>query len=337
MNYHRVVIQLLSFGISVSELNNKPFSHNVYDKAYKSLNFLYQCLQEENGFLPNYGSNDGALFFPLSDSNYRDYRPQLNTLHKLLVGEHLFKEIDIIEDSNWFTSSLKVNGFNFIKLEKKFGCQSFDIGGYYLLREKSSFTFIRCGNHKDRPAHADNLHIDIWVGGKNILRDSGTYKYNTNKEDVNFFTGTASHNTVLIGENSQMLKGSRFIWYYWSQSLDASWYENEDQYIFEGKISAYNYLNPSASHKRVVKKIKNINTWIVEDETFNLDGHTKKQVWHFDDYNIHFHSEEKTNIEGIDSISYFSDFYGLKKEGRSKFFKFEKKIITTINYNNENS
>jgi hypothetical protein len=63
MNYHRVVIQLLSLGISVSEIKNKPFSKIVYNKAYKSLDFLYQCLQEENGKLPNYGSNDGALFF----------------------------------------------------------------------------------------------------------------------------------------------------------------------------------------------------------------------------------------------------------------------------------
>src|SRR5690606_12177276 len=84
MNYHRVVVQLLSLAISVFEKNQRLFSPHVYGKAHKSLNFLYQCMQDENGKLPNYGSNDGALFFPWTDTDYRDYRPQLNTLHYIL-------------------------------------------------------------------------------------------------------------------------------------------------------------------------------------------------------------------------------------------------------------
>ena len=32
---------------------------------------------DENGRLPNYGANDGALFFKLNDAEYSDYRPSL--------------------------------------------------------------------------------------------------------------------------------------------------------------------------------------------------------------------------------------------------------------------
>ena len=60
-------------------------------------------------------------------------------------------------------------------IKKQFGCISFDKGGYYCIREKDTFSFIRCGRHKDRPAHADNLHLDIWYQGEN----GGSYKYNT--------------------------------------------------------------------------------------------------------------------------------------------------------------
>src|SRR5690606_17983117 len=97
MNYHRVVVQLLSLGTALFEKNNLYFSDVVYTKAYKSVNFLYQCMQDENGWLPNYGSNDGALFFPLTDNDYRDYRPQLNTLHKILTGKNLFSTNEICE------------------------------------------------------------------------------------------------------------------------------------------------------------------------------------------------------------------------------------------------
>ncbi|MBU3659562.1 MAG: heparinase [Flavobacteriales bacterium] len=337
MNYHRVVIQLLSFGIALSEINNKPFSKNVYDKAYKSLNFLYQCLQEENGFLPNYGSNDGALFFPLSDTNYRDYRAQLNTLHKLLVGEHLYSDRTLTEDSNWFVSKINKSKYDFKKLEKKFGCLSFNDGGYYLLRENSSFTFIRCGNHKDRPAHADNLHVDIWVKGINILRDSGTYKYNTDSETVSYFTGSASHNTVMVGKNSQMLKGSRFIWYYWSQSLGAKWIETQNDFVFEGKISAFRFLNKKAVHQRKIIKSKLDLVWKVEDELMNLNSYPKIQLWNCDNHNLEIESIENGKILDItDKSGLYSDYYGAKEHGNSKIIEFQDKVITTLKYKNEN-
>lgn len=32
-----------------------------------------------------------------------------------------------------------------------------------------------------------------------------------------FFSGTNGYNYVVVHDESQMLKGSRFIWYYWTQ------------------------------------------------------------------------------------------------------------------------
>ena len=332
MNYHRVVIQLLSLGITVSEYYNKPFSKTVYTKSYKSLNFLYQCLQEENGFLPNYGSNDGALFFPLTDLNYRDYRPQLNTLHKILTGQHLFEDQKVIEDSFWFTSyRRKEFNHQFSKIEKLYGTLSFDSGGYYLLREKDVFTFIRCGSHKDRPAHADNLHLDIWYKGINVLRDSGTYKYNTEEKYQQYFTGTASHNTVMVENYSQMLKGSRFIWYHWSQCDSAKWEEKEACFIFEGKISAFQFLNKDAKHKRIIKKMKGESLWQIIDVVENLPNKKKCQIWHIENKYLDLCAHiENRNVKSSECDSFYSDYYGIKQAGNAVNFEFENEIITTI-------
>lgn len=333
MNYHRVVIQLLSLGIAVTERGNRPFSHFVYQKAYKSLNFLYQCLQEENGKLPNYGSNDGALFFPLSRTDYRDFRPQLNTLHKLLTGKLLYEDKYISEDSNWISSLVPKKGYKFETLKKQMGCVEFPVGGFYLLREEQTFTLIRCGNHKDRPAHADNLHIDIWKNGVNVLRDSGTYKYNTKKELQDYFTGTCAHNTVTVESYSQMLKGSRFIWYYWSQSLDAKWIEKSDEFEFCGTISAFRFLKSNVLHKRSVRKLKTSDTWIVNDKVLNLPNRVKRQLWHIDDHNLELKAktDDGTCILAQNAQSYYSDYYGLMKEGKALSFDFENSIETTLN------
>lgn len=331
MNYHRVLIQLFSFGISLTDKHNKQFSKLVYDKAYKSLNFLYQCLQKENGFLPNYGANDGALFFPLSENQYRDYRPQLNTLHVILTGEKLFEEKEVQEDVQW-VKNVNEPKHNFEKLTQKTGVISFKNGGYYICRTETAFTFIRCGSHKDRPSHADNLHVDVWVKGKNILRDSGTYKYNTDKEIGNYFTGTKGHNTVVVNNDSQMLKGSRFIWFYWSQSKVAEWSEEKEYYIFSGKISAFRYLNKRGMHSRDVKVSKNENLWWVKDEVENLDIFSKKQIWHFDNATINFSTCDNKYLK---EDSFNSSFYGQIEAGSAIAIPFHNKVETKIEYSTQ--
>ncbi len=327
MNYHRVVIQLFSLAFSVSEFFEKPFSENVYEKAYKSLNFLYQCTQDENGWLPNYGSNDGALFFPFSDSDYRDYRPQLNTLHKILIQKDIYNETFIQEDSIWFGEQKKSEN-NFQKLVKDFTPQSFVNGGFYLLRQGDFFTFIRCGNHKDRPAQADNLHLDLWYKGENILRDSGTYKYNTDPEILEYFMGTKSHNSVMIENHSQMLRGGRFIWYYWTQAGKVVWKQTENSYIFEGEISAFIFLKETVKHKRRIEISKIENKWFVSDQLNDMDHLEKRQIWHPNSAKISFESEG----EEITFDSFNSDYYGEMKEMKSIYFPFFKKIKTIITY-----
>jgi len=327
MNYHRVVVQLLSLGFSVLHKNNLKFSKAVYDKAYKSLNFLYQCMQDENGKLPNYGSNDGALFFPLTDADYRDYRPQINTLHYILTNKVLFDVDEILEDVNWHGKVSKTDVFP--PLEKRLGVQSFDIGGYYLCRSNNFFTFIRCGSHKDRPAQADNLHIDIWYQGKNILRDSGTYKYNTDSEKSKYFMGSLSHNVVVVNDESQMKKGDRFIWYYWTQKLNSNWEVKDDQYIFSGTIKAFQFLNKKASHTRTVSISKTEPKWIIEDELTNLNNFKMKQIWHPADSRLKIESElSKSEFE-----SFNSDYYGQYTHEKSVFFEFQGKITSIVTYN----
>ncbi|SEP54789.1 alginate lyase family protein [Flavobacterium urocaniciphilum] len=327
MNYHRVVVQLLTFGIALKEIHNQKFSKVVYDKAYKSVQFLFECMQDENGFLPNYGANDGALFFPLNEYDFRNYKPQLNTLHKLLTNENLIVNDDVYDDENWFLSNIKFEN-NYVPLKRTYGIFSFDFGGYYLARKQNSFTFIRCGKHKDRPSHADNLHLDVWVKGENVLLDSGSYKYNTSEKNSNYFTGTSGHNTVSLNHASQMLKGSRFIWFYWSQAQKAMWQETENEYVFEGIISAFQYLNPKTIHKRKVTVSKNEELWNVVDEVSFANTDSMQQNWHYNSDKIQFHTIELQN----DIESYNSSYYGLKEKGEGISFSFNKNITTQIKY-----
>ncbi len=341
MNYHRVVIQLLTWALGISYLNNEQFKPVVYDRAYKSLNFLFQCQEGKHGELPNYGANDGALFFPLNNCGYRDFRPQLNALHEMLCGKSLYEGNGAWkEDAEWYGVKNPINSTAFHPLKKETGCISFPIGGYYLIRDANAFTFIRCGNHKDRPSQADNLHVDIWVDGENIFIDGGSYKYNTDDETLKYFMGSASHNTVMLGNHDQMLKGGRFIWYYWSQTASSPQLEEENEtYSFNGTVSCFNHLNKEILHTRKLRKRKGVHTWIIEDKIIKKPGDVEMTVlWHCLPLNKHQVNicataagrelkEEPTN-------DLYSGFYGVKEPSLTfRYSTDENMIISRIEIN----
>ena len=61
-------------------------------------------LQDETGDVPNYGSNDGALIFPVTACNYRDYKPVINTIYVITQGERLYEHGNHDEEILWFTN-----------------------------------------------------------------------------------------------------------------------------------------------------------------------------------------------------------------------------------------
>lgn len=338
MNYHRVVVQLLTWGITLAEKNGEQFSPVVYDRAKKSFEFLRTCMVEENGWLPNYGANDGALFFKLSNVHYRDYRPQLQALANALNINSGFS--NEFEDSAWYglrsyknaTPGLPANGIH-----------SFTKGGYYIIREPETLTFIRCGSYKDRPLQADNLHVDVWYKGENILLDAGSYKYNTDEKTIRYFSGTQSHNTVMLGDYDQMLKGARFVWFNWSQCEAAKMSEHTKSYQFDGAISAFTYLNKNIVHKRTLIKQKGIPQWEITDEIAHAPAAIKmRQLWHM------FPAvADKAHISAVDSDNHtlfpqvqdgwYSSLYGQKEKITELYFDSTTRTIrTTIIIPNEN-
>jgi hypothetical protein len=334
-NYHRVVTQLLTWACRLSELNNDKFSPVVYMRARKSLDFLYNSMDLYSGYLPNYGSNDGALFFKFNDHDFRDFRPQLQAL------SYALDQTDVLdlknyksEDLSWFGFAANDSDLNLIS--QKDGVFLYPVGGFYTIRDNDSMTYIRCGNHKDRPAHADNLHLDIWYKGINYFRDNGSFLYNADPVSLRFFMGTKSHNTVMLDDFDQMLKGPRFIWFYWSQAIKADVIESNDRYEFNGSISAYKYLGNNIKHKRQVIKIKESAKWIIRDE---IDGWIKgsmHQLWHFNpevEPHIIIKAEDNNGnpINQYSMEGWYSSYYGVKE--KTKYWKYSTdtgNITTTI-------
>jgi hypothetical protein len=329
MNYHRVLIQLFNLAFIISNKYQERFGEVVYKRSYESLNFLFQCQIPQNGMLPNYGANDGAIFFPLTSCEYRDFRPSLNLLHIHLTGKNLYDEGAWMEESVFYEPS-PVRSYPILIQNE--GWSSFDSGGYYVLRDQSTLTFIRCGNHKDRPSQADNLHLDIWVDGKNVLFDGGSYKYNTDKDILRYFMGTSSHNTIMLDNNDQMLKGGRFIWYNWTQRINSLTNSTSDEYSFEGSIGAFKYIDKRIQHIRNITKLKGENTWIVRDKVVNKPNNTlMRQLFHINNNQVPLiqFSSDPQNVSVIKE-AWYSGKYGFKESISQQEFQTKRDSIETI-------
>ncbi len=331
-NYHRVVIQLATWACVLGDKSNDPLSDKAKSRIERTLHFLYQHqASDKNGHLPNYGNNDGALFFKLNQCEYRDYRPQLNALYYYFNKTSLYAHGDWNEDLMWYFG---IDQAKHIPVERK--SQSFDTGGFYILRNEETFLSIRCGTYKDRPAQADNLHLDLWYQGVNLLRDAGTYKYNTDSEELKFFMGTSSHNTVMINGQDQMQKGGRFIWYNWIKEAEGQLRTEKDGQYFEGSIVAFKHLGKNIRHERKVFLSGRDEIQVeVQDQVHNAAG-IKTLLWNphpeffTKGYTLKVMDENGTEIEPEIEKSWYSSHYGEKEECQQFQYPSENGLFKTI-------
>ena len=320
-NYQRVLIQLLTWFVSLSKIHNERISSTSNERIMANLKYMSRCCIGKVGEMPNYGNNDGALFFRLNNQPYTDFRPQINALYKVVYGDFLFDEDYLKEDGYWFDYNLESGVSTIDENIENSELESFEQGGIYTIDDDSdfSFTFFKCGKYKDRPCQADNMHIDIWVSGVNYVRDSGTYKYNTDSELINYFAGTRGHNTIIIENHNQMTKGPRFVWNDWTVIADGEVVETEGRYMIKAKAEMFYSLGQPIQHYRDVTKKPEL-VWEINDRVENKqDGLRMKQLWHLNPCTIDYIKISSRDELGNDIIAnkttgYWSDHYGRKEE-----------------------
>ena len=317
-NYHRVKVQLLSLAISSAHVNKESFRDCVYERSEKSVGFLTHVMGNyENGWLPNFGHNDGSVYFKLNSVDYRSYIPQVYALSTLLNLKLPFEiKEDYSEDSFWYNFKLKNQGDVDPLLRTKnvkLGISEFEYGGYVVLNELNSTTVCKTPLLKFRAAQDDLFHLDIWHKGYNVFMDTGSYSYNTDEITSMSFNGVAGHNTASLNGNNHMLKGPRFTWLYKPKLLSSETFEDEDKYqIVSSMLVTY---PKKYTMKRTITKYKKFNVWEVED--FVNEGMCVNdklfQFWNLAiDTPFKVQLIELNNVTRTEDIGYESLYYGKK-------------------------
>lgn len=211
LNYHRMVVDTVCMvEVWRRHMELPEFSVRWQQRAKAATLWLHHMVNPVNGDGPNLGANDGARLLQLADTTYRDHRPTVQLGTALFAGVRAYAE-----DGPW-NHAFHWLGVTLPQLTApQPSNMAANDGGFAVLRRGTAMAMLRFPRFRFRPSQADALHLDLWLGGDNLLRDAGSFSYNTDPSWLNYFGGTASHNTVQFDDRDQMPRLSRFLFGNW--------------------------------------------------------------------------------------------------------------------------
>ena len=275
-NYQRMIVHLLLWTVRLAEIHADPLGEEICERTQAALEFMRPWVDEMSGFVPNYGSDDGSLIFPLTTCAYRDFRPMLQ-LGGAVLNRSALRQGPWDEAALWFGVNPAVTHRDRDK-DEVVSISSCDETGYFRLGDKTSWAMIRAGRYTRRPFQADQLHVDLWWQGLNLARDAGTYLYNGPAPWNNGLAGTAVHNTVTIDGLDQMRRASRFLWVDWAQASGRLYASSSTAALdcFEGKHDGYRSLG--VEHRRTVRWLPDCG-WVIVDDILGAGEHDVRLHW----------------------------------------------------------
>ena len=303
-NYHRLMLQaaMWAFVVHRHAFKNELIPEDIIDRLQATTRWLGKLVDPVSGHVPNLGHNDGAYILPITVCPYHDYRPVIHAASQAFLQAKLGPQGSWCDMGNWLClssdSDQGQDGINQF-LEKQISQGILQSPPHMLEDSKSnSWISLRVVRFHSRPAHADQLHLDLWWRGLNIALDPGTYLYNANPPWDNSLTTAFVHNTITIDGKEFMLRAGRFLYLDWAQA-DVVGDSFKPGNINLSLLAEHNgYRGIGVRHKRFVVNSEN-GRWKVTDY---LDGspdmvHIARLHWLLPDweYEIQAHSEPTEN------------------------------------------
>lgn len=208
--YHRLMLDTYALAEWWRRrLHLLPFEAGVLARLRAATDWLCQMTDPVSGDAPNLGANDGARLIILSDADCRDFRPSVERAMVLFRGTRAFGGIKVATDElTWLGLSAKVAADPPVTAQ-------YDGGGYAVARVGRARALLRYPRFRFRPSQADALHLDLWIGDRNVIRDAGTFSYHGRDDAAAYFGGTKGHSTIAFDGRDQMPRLSRFLFGEW--------------------------------------------------------------------------------------------------------------------------
>jgi len=211
-NYHRVLLHcaLWIYGLyQGKQIPGKIFTALALTRLEAAVRYLL-VQTDSGGAVPNYGHNDGANILPLAQTDYADFRSTLQAAARIFLNNDPFPAGPWNETCLWLGIQQPQKDSDSLLMH--------DSPAVLKLSNPGSWAVLRANSYHSRPAHADQLHVDLWFQDKGLALDAGTYTYNEPDPWENALTSVAVHNTIQVDDMEPMTRAGRFLWLDWDQA-----------------------------------------------------------------------------------------------------------------------
>ena len=202
-NYQRLALQLAVWTAALASQAGLAFPPESIARLAAGTRWLLKLCDPDTGRVPNLGANDGAQILPLSSCPYSDFRPALQAAARMFLGQATFDPGPWDETGTWLDAAdagphppVEVGGTSgLVRLDHP---------------NLEACAFLRAAAFTGRPGHADQLHVDLWLGGVNLALDPGTFSYTAAPPWDNPLQTAHHHNTLTVDGRDQMTRAGRF-------------------------------------------------------------------------------------------------------------------------------
>lgn len=222
-NYLRVALDQLVMAERTLRHTGDRLSDDCNARIRAAIALLAEVTDPVTGEPPLHGANDGAWVLPLSTAAYRDMRPSLTAAAATF---DVALRADLTPDQetlSWLRSAPPARA----PAPPVPRIATGESGWVHAVTE-GACVFARAGAYRSRPGHIDPLHIDVWIGGRAVVRDAGTYRYAASAPWRNGLAAEEVHNTLTLAEHPLTRRGPRFLWLSWPRARVVDWVIRDD-------------------------------------------------------------------------------------------------------------
>lgn len=334
LHYQLFVMEALCLVSHVLRASGSELSEPIADALRRMAHYAAACRVGEQTCIEFGDDDEGIVFNPCGRKPF--YSGYVLALASLEVGTDVrwSDELGSYEQLRWLFSPGDVERVSNLPLFRPARVETFPQGGVTIARvadgrvvlafDHGPLGFGALAAH----GHADALSVQLYVDGRAVLVDPGTYVYNGNRAMRDLFRSTAMHNAVCVGGKNQSEDLGPFLW---GRKASVSGFSLDDS---DGALtlSAFHDGYSPATHKRTIVLDDSILRIVDEVDSDAADAFTS------------FHLSANGSAPGI-SLAFsspeercefeYSPAYGRLAKGTEIKVQFKGRLTTEIHFDKE--
>ena len=254
-----------------------------FDNTLRKMLDVAQALSEV-GLPEGFGDDDGGRVFNPRRNQVECMTDPL-ALGAILYDSGRYPAAGLTEEAIWLFGDKAIQELEKPHPPRVASSNAFASGGIYLINDDqhcSQQLMIDAGpqgNGNSGHGHADALSLRFSLHGRRFLIDPGTYSY-VDREERNWFRGTAAHNTLRVDNLDQAVTKGPFAWTFLPNVRAETWLNGQTFDFFAGSHDGYLRLPHTVLHRRIVFHVKG-GLWFVRDVAEGQGSHLLETFWHF--------------------------------------------------------